>query len=154
MSIEKYKTDPTNSIGYALKQAQHAMRIRMDEQLRKYGLSAPKYAVLAAVEQTEGVSNADLARHAFVTPQSMQGILSLMEKEQLIIRQPHKTNKRIQTTYLTDKARTVLIEAHKIAMESEQLAIDALSPDNPEKFKKQLLRCVDFLRKRNETDLS
>lgn len=147
MSIEEYMSDPMNSIGYALKQAQHAMRIRMDAQLREYGLSASKYAVLAALENVEGLSNADLARLAFVTPQTMQGILSLMEKDQIIKRVPHETNKRIQATYLTNKARRILVEAHKIAMESEQAAIDAISPDDPEKFKKQLLKCVESLRK-------
>lgn len=146
MSIEKYKSDPIQSIGYALKQAQHAMRTRMDAQLREYGLSVPKYSVMAALEKAEGMSNADLARRAFVTPQSMQGILSLMEKDGLIKRQPHKTNKRIQTTYLTDKARQLLGEAHQIAMESEQAAIDAISPDDPIKFRNQLLKIVESLR--------
>src|SRR5277367_4602784 len=62
-------------LGYALKRAQHALRVRMDEVLRPLGLTTAQYAVICVIEQEAGISNAGLARAAFVTPQTMTGIL-------------------------------------------------------------------------------
>lgn len=45
------------AVGYLLKRAQHALRTRMDAELRNHELTAPTYAVLAAVERTPGISN-------------------------------------------------------------------------------------------------
>lgn len=57
----------------------------MDEALRSLGLTAPQYAVLSAVELEAGISNARLARAAFVTPQTVQGILANLERQGLLI---------------------------------------------------------------------
>jgi DNA-binding MarR family transcriptional regulator len=59
-------------LGYALKRAQHALRVSMDEVLRPLGLTTPQYAVLCAIEADPGISNASLARAAFVTAQTMR----------------------------------------------------------------------------------
>jgi DNA-binding MarR family transcriptional regulator len=65
-------------LGYALKRAQHMLRLRMDEELRPLSLTTPQYAVLCAIDAEAGISNARLARAAFVTAQTMQGVLSNM----------------------------------------------------------------------------
>jgi len=44
----------------------------------------PQNAVLLEIAGNPRVSNADLARAAFVTPQTMQGILVNLEREGLI----------------------------------------------------------------------
>ena len=75
------KTKPANHpqahrLGYMLKRAQHALRMSMDELLEPIGVTVPQYNVLSAVELQPGISNAALARGAFVTAQSMQGIVA------------------------------------------------------------------------------
>ena len=68
-------------LGYVLKRAQHALRIRMDEALLPLALTTPQYSVLSAVELAPGISNAALARAAFVTAQTMQGIVTNLERD-------------------------------------------------------------------------
>ena len=60
--------DPYATIGFALKQAQQALRTRLDAELSEIGLTTPQYAVLAFLDVEAGASNAALARRAFVTP--------------------------------------------------------------------------------------
>ena len=62
-------------IGYNLKITQHRLRQRLDAELARLGITAPQNAVLLAVAGNPRISNAELARAAFVTPQTMQGIL-------------------------------------------------------------------------------
>lgn len=118
---------PHETLGYALKRAQHAMRQNMDRQLKDLGLSAPQYSVLASVEREPGVSNAKLARLAFVTPQTMQAMLVKLEHAGLIARAPDAEHGRIQQTTLTPHGSKTLGLAHAAAFKSEQIARAAAS---------------------------
>jgi DNA-binding MarR family transcriptional regulator len=64
------------SVGYALKRAQHALHSTMDAELRDYGLSVSQYACLEILAARPHISNADLARDAFVSRQAMHQLLS------------------------------------------------------------------------------
>lgn len=88
-------------LGYALKRAQHALRMSMDEALRPLALTTPQYAVLCAVEAEPGLSNARLARAAFVTPQTMQGVLANLERAGLLHRRPDPHHGRVLCSELT-----------------------------------------------------
>lgn len=120
---------PHETVGYALKRAQQAMRLHMDRQLKEIGLNAPQYSVLCSLEDEPGASNARLARRAFVTPQTMQSMLVKLETAGLIERCPDAEHGRIQHTLLTAKGYSVLAEAHLAAQRSEQLARSAAGPD-------------------------
>lgn len=120
---------PHETLGYALKRAQHAMRLHMDRQLKDLGLNAPQYSVLASLEAEPGASNARLARRAFVTPQTMQALLVKLEQSGLIERRPDPEHGRILRTELTEKGRSSLARAHLAAQNSERLAQEAASAD-------------------------
>jgi primosomal replication protein N len=69
--------------------AQHALKMSMDELLEPIGIPVPQYNVLSAVQLQPGISNAALARGAFVAAQSMQGIVANLERIGLLRRKPH-----------------------------------------------------------------
>src|ERR1700688_4162060 len=111
MSSRKVKSsmsDPYATIGFALKQAQQALRTHLDAGLREIGLTTPQYAVLGFLSVEAGASNAELARRAFVTPQTMQAILVALERSGFIARTPHPDHGRVQTTDLTALGRGAL----------------------------------------------
>jgi DNA-binding MarR family transcriptional regulator len=120
---------PHETLGYALKRAQQAMRLHMDRQLKEIGLNAPQYSVLASLEDEPGASNARLARRAFVTPQTMQAMLVNLEQSGLIERRPDSEHGRIQRTELTEKGSSSLAQAHLAVQKSERLAREASTPD-------------------------
>lgn len=120
---------PHQTVGYALKRAQQAMRLHMDRQLRDLGLSAPQYNVLCSLAEEPGASNARLARRAFVTPQTMQAMLVKLEDIGMITRSADERHGRIQRTLLTAAGHSVLQRAHLAVQISERLARNAASPD-------------------------
>lgn len=132
-------------LGYALKRAQHAFRTRMDEGLRPLGLSAAQYAMLSAIELEPGLSNAALARAAFVTPQTMQGILANVERGGLVARTADPAHGRILRTALTARGRTVLARAHRVAEGLEAVMITAVGRAEAERLAGSLTRCADGL---------
>jgi DNA-binding MarR family transcriptional regulator len=103
------------NLGYLLKRAQQAFRARMDAALRPLGITAPQYAVLSSLAIEPGISNADLARVAFVTPQTMIGIVANLERLKLIARAAAPDHGRILKGHLTEQGRGVLAKAHRLA---------------------------------------
>ncbi|QIB33140.1 MarR family winged helix-turn-helix transcriptional regulator [Ancylobacter pratisalsi] len=138
--------DPYATIGFALKQAQQALRNRMDSGLREIGLTTPQYAVLAFLEVEAGASNAMLARRAFVTPQTMQAILVALERAGFIARTPHAEHGRVQSTELTASGRGVLEAASAIVADAEARLRNAVAPLDPPAVTAMLLRLAEALR--------
>ncbi len=138
--------DPYETIGFALKQAQQALRTRLDSGLRQIELTTPQYAVLTFLESDPGASNAALARRAYVTPQTMQAILVTLERAGLIARTPHPELGRVQTTELTINGRKTLEAATGIVAEAEARLRNASAPLDPQMVTAMLRRLADALR--------
>lgn len=138
--------DPYATIGFALKQAQQALRTRMDAELRQIGLTTPQYAVLAYLKVEPGASNAALARQAFITPQTMQAILVTLDKAGFIRRTPHPDHGRVQKTELTPTGDRALAAASAIVAEAEKRLVDAAAPLDPQLVATMLIRLANALR--------
>ncbi len=135
----------TQRFGYILKRAQHALRTRMDDELRAYELTAPQYAVLLTVDLEPGISNAALAKSAFITPQSMQGIIATLEKRELLERAPDPNHGRILMTHLTANGQETLSEANKAVMRVEKLMMGSVTKSDEKRVSKTLLTCIENL---------
>ncbi|MDH0866901.1 MarR family transcriptional regulator [Mitsuaria sp. GD03876] len=138
--------DPYATIGYALKQAQQALRTRMDAGLREIGLTTPQYAVLNYLKDEPGASNAALARRAFVTPQTMQAILVALERAGFIARTAHPEHGRVQQTELTKAGRQALQAATGIVADAERQLREAAAPLDPKTVAAVLMRFAEALR--------
>ena len=137
--------DVTRRVGYHLKQAQNALRTRMDTALRPLGITSPQYAVLAGIADEPGVSNAALARRAFVTPQTMQGVVANLEKAGLLSRSEHPTHGRILRAELTKAGGAVLRRAHGVVADVEQAMLTGMSAADKAKLALLLGACAENL---------
>ncbi len=132
-------------IGYSLKIAQHRLRQRLEAELKGAGVSAAQNAVLLAISNDPRISNASLARAAFVTPQSMQGMLVTLERDGFITRTPHPEHGRIIMTELTEKGLKAA-EAGIVASEAvERQMLSDLTQDEANTLAALLSRCADAL---------
>jgi DNA-binding MarR family transcriptional regulator len=113
-------TTTTQRLGYLLKRAQNAFRTRMDRALDEIGLTTSQYAVLAALEEEPGLSNADLARRSFVTPQTMIRIVTALEERSLLTRHARSDNARVRAAAVTDEGRRLLRTAHLVVAQIER----------------------------------
>ena len=138
--------DPFATIGFTLKLAQQALRTHLDAVLQQIGLTTSQYAVLTFLEVEPGASNAALARRAFVTPQTMQGIVVALERSGFIVRTPHRDHGRVQTTELSAGGREVLRAASRIVADAEARLRDASAPLDAQAVIAMLLRLAEALR--------
>ena len=131
-------------VGYRLKRAQQSLRTAMDAALRPV-LTTAQYATLSALEDTDVVSGAELARRCFVTPQTMNGILVGLEAAGLVERVPHPEHGRVLDTHLTAAGRKALRDAHRVVLAIEERMLRGLSPKKRHRLAESLQRCAENL---------
>ena len=132
-------------LGYKLKKTQHALRLHMDEALRALDLTTPQYAVLAQLELKPGISNAALARSAFITAQTMHGIVSNLEKRGLIQRKNDASHGRILCTELTDQGHKIVAQAHDMIRAVEARMLATVGEEHKALLEKLLVECFNNL---------
>jgi DNA-binding MarR family transcriptional regulator len=135
----------TDWVGYNLKITQHRLRQRLEAELAQVGITAPQNAVLLAVSGNPRISNADLARAAFVTPQTMQAILVNLERGGLIMRSPHPEHGRVIMTELTAAGKQAVADGAKAADAVERQLLSKLSAQEAKLLCDLLKRCAAAL---------
>jgi DNA-binding MarR family transcriptional regulator len=97
--------------GYTIKQVQQQIHTAMEDVLRPLSLSLSQYNVLKSLEASSHATGAELARKAFITPQTMHTILTTMERKNLIVRTAISGNTKSFNISKTDKGGIVLNDA-------------------------------------------
>src|ERR1700722_532458 len=135
----------TARVGYLIKRAQSALHDAMVDALRPYGLTVTQFAVLTALDEEPGLSNADLARRAFVTPQSMHAVLQELERRQFVVRRSHPQHQRVLQAELTEGGRRTLKSANKSVNAVEEQMLCNLSNPARSRLAGALFSCIDSL---------
>lgn len=130
---------------YLLKQAQAAAHAALTAALREHGATVAHYGVLAFLDEQPGLSNADLARQALVTPQSMNQVLRELEEKGWVTRRPHPGHGRIRPAGLTRDGRTVLRACQRAAGAIEEQMLARLSRADRRRLATALRACADAL---------
>ena len=104
---------------YVVGRVDRAIRRELDARLRPFELTSPQYTALSVLSARSGLSNAQLARRCYVTPQSMSETILMLERRGLIRRAPDHLNKRILRTVLTTNGQDVLRACDAAADEVE-----------------------------------
>lgn len=139
------KANPFDTIGYLLKRTQQALRNKMDDELRPLGLTVSQYVALSVLERETGLSNAELSRRCFVTPQTMHQILVGMEKSSLLERTAHPEHGRIQHVKLSSKGQSMLRQAHAHVAAVEKRMVADLNQAEKVRLRKILVKCSEAL---------
>jgi DNA-binding MarR family transcriptional regulator len=95
-------------ISYVIARLERAVRREIGRLVGPRGLSVAQYTTLSILRSRSGLSNAQLARRLWVTPQSMNEVISALERMGLIERVPDAGNRRILRTALTPVGREIL----------------------------------------------
>jgi DNA-binding MarR family transcriptional regulator len=93
---------------YLVKQVELAIRSHLDDLLRPAGLTALQYTALTVLERHPDMSSAQLARHSFVTAQSMADMITALEGRGLIERHRDQADRRRLVVALTAGGRELL----------------------------------------------
>ena len=115
-------------LGYLLRQAQHAFATEMEHRLQPHGLTRPQFGVLSVLVADPGLSAADLARAAMVTPQAINLLVSALERDGLLRREPHPTHGRVLRLFATDEGAKRVADAYPTVIDLEDQISEDLTP--------------------------
>ncbi len=100
---------------YFLNQANHAVRTRLEASLAAHQMTGIQYTVLSVIGSRDGLSSAELSRRFFVTPQTMNELISGLQRRNLITRKEDPANRRILRMSLTEEGRNMLDACDAVA---------------------------------------
>jgi DNA-binding MarR family transcriptional regulator len=98
------------SLIYVVGRVNQGIRREMRTRLAQWSLSVQEYTTLSVLGSRPGLSNAQLARRALVTPQSMIEILGKLERRGLLQREVDPDHGRILRAELTTAGSDLLRE--------------------------------------------
>jgi DNA-binding MarR family transcriptional regulator len=114
-------------LGYLLRQASAAYRLRMERALSDLGVTPPQFAVLTMLSAYPGISNADVARLSFLTPQTVSVIVANLARSGAVARRPHAVHGRIRHIDVTETGRALLARCRRRVQDIEQRVVTGLS---------------------------
>lgn len=114
-------------LGYLLRQAANLHQNRLGRALVDLSVTPAQFTVLTMIAAYPGASNADIARLAVLTPQTVSLIINNLEKAGSVSRRPHAIHGRIIQLELTKDGRSLLSAARKRVHAVEQELADGLS---------------------------
>ncbi len=107
-------------LAYLLRQAQAAARLTLERALADLGVTPPQFVVLTMLKAYPGLSGADLARVALLTPQTVGVIIRNLERSGAIRKTPHPVHGRLLQWTLTRRGLTLLDKCRRHAMALER----------------------------------
>jgi DNA-binding MarR family transcriptional regulator len=130
---------------YLVGRIDRVVRRHINDAVKTRGLSVNQYTTLSVLDRRSGLSNAQLARRALVSPQSMNEVLLTLERRGLVRRRAHPEHGRILQTRLTAKGRRLLAACDTEVRQVEARMIGDLSPGEQAALRHGLLSGVRAL---------
>lgn len=133
------KRGQAGHIGYLLRQANAAHRLRMERALADLQVTMPQFLVLTMIKAYSGISNADIARLSLLTPQTVCVIAANLERAALIDRRRDDFHGRIQHLEITSRGAKLLAQCRKRVQKIEQWLLKNLSAKEEQVIRRWLV---------------
>jgi DNA-binding MarR family transcriptional regulator len=124
---------PEPGICYAIARLQQRIFAGITERVAPYGVTALQFTTMSVLDRHGApLSTSQLARRAFMTPQSMSEVIHALEGKGLIKRNPHPNHRRTLPATLTAKGRRVLKASEEAVAEFEDSMLAGFTDDDRE----------------------
>jgi DNA-binding MarR family transcriptional regulator len=137
--------EPSARVGYLVYRVERRLRARLDDAVRAHGVTTTEYVALSVLRLRDGMSCAQLARWAFVTPQAMNVLIAGLEERRLVVRRPDPRHGRVRRVSVTRKGALVLDRCDRSMDRIEADMLCDLPHDSVEQLRTMLAACAHSL---------
>jgi DNA-binding MarR family transcriptional regulator len=130
---------------YVVGRLDRALRRELDHLLEPFGLTRNQYTALSVLRRSAGLSNAQLARRSYVTPQSMLAVIAALEAAGHIERAPSTSHRGVLLTRLTKRGQHKLKACDRAVDEMEQQMLADIPQERRSTLVAELMSCVRAL---------
>jgi DNA-binding MarR family transcriptional regulator len=135
------ESHPAPLLMYAIKQVELAVRAHLEDLLKPAGVTTLQYTALTVLERGGPQSAAGLARHSFVTAQSMADMVGVLTRKGLIKRTRDTTDKKRLLISLTAKGKRLLDTCREDVAALDQQMTGSLTARQRESLRRGLNEC-------------
>lgn len=132
-------------VAYLIYRLERRLRSRLNGAVTVEGITTTEYVTLSVLREREGLSSAQLARWAFVSPQAMNLVITSLERGGLVRRRPDPRHKRVLQASVTAKGIKVLERCELSMYEIEADMLQGLAPEALDSLRTTLLACARSL---------
>ncbi|MVA23936.1 MarR family transcriptional regulator [Agrobacterium vitis] len=129
------RQSPTYLVSQLAKEFARALQVRAEG----LGFSAGQFPILLELWEEQGLTQKQLLERVAVEQATMANTLSRMERDGLIERKPHPSDRRAQLVFLTDKGEGLRDQAISAACEADEALFHGFR-----RFEKELM--LEFIR--------
>jgi DNA-binding MarR family transcriptional regulator len=130
-------------VSYAVARLERLVFAGISERAAPHDLTTLQFTTMSVLSRHGApLSTSQLARRAFMTPQSMSEVIHALERKGLIERNPHPNHRRTLPATLTPKGRRVLAACEQAVSEFESTMLDGFSASDSAAFLEMLKAAV------------
>lgn len=116
---------------YLIKRIETEVTAKMNKALTEYDITLSQFILLNFVnDHADDLSSAQLSRRFNMTPQSMNEVVTTLQRKELIEKKVDADNKRVLRISLTEKGKETLILCNETIDSVEQELFGVLSGDD------------------------
>jgi DNA-binding MarR family transcriptional regulator len=136
---------PGQSVGFLLSQLGYETARRFGELMHEVHLEPRQFALMRAIEVSEGQSQNAVAESLHIPPSSMVAVIDDLQSRGLVERRPHPSDRRTHSLHLTADGKRLLKEATKLAVSFEAVVSKGLTGEQRLALIAQLSRIAENL---------
>jgi DNA-binding MarR family transcriptional regulator len=135
----------TPRVAYLIYRVERRLRARLDEVVSAHGVTTTEYVTLSVLRDRDGLSSAQLARWAFVTPQAMNLVIAALERRGLVRRRVDPNHRRVRRASVTRRGLNVLERCDRSMDVIEADMLQDLDPGTVDTIRAALWSCAHSL---------
>lgn len=108
-----------DSAAYLASQMAKGFARSLQQRAARLGFSPGQFPILLELWSEDGLTQKQLLERIDIEQATMANTLSRMERDGLVARRPHPSDKRAQLVFLTNKAAAMQVEAIEAAMAAD-----------------------------------
>ena len=132
-------------VTYLVGRLNRVLRRRLGDALAAFKLSVPQYTTLSVLHARGNLSNAELAKRAFISPQAMNEVIQGLEARKLVTRQASASHGRIVQLLLTPRGLKVMHDCDAAVHRLEQAMLSGLPVLEKKMLAGALMACAHAL---------
>jgi DNA-binding MarR family transcriptional regulator len=130
------------SLGYLVNRVARAFAGRLATDLRPHGVAIGQWAVLLHLWSTDAMTQAELARRVAIEQPTMVRTIDRMERDGLVTRTPHPSDRRASRITLTERGHKLRDELIPLAAKVNREATASLTADEVATLRRLLAKLL------------
>jgi DNA-binding MarR family transcriptional regulator len=140
------RSDPARPrVTYLVGRLNRILRRRLTGALAPFEVSVPQYTTLSVLHARGHLSNAELAKRAFISPQAMNEVIQGLEARKLVTRRASASHGRIVQLLLTQRGLDLMHECDAAVHRLEQAMLSGLTGLEKKALPSTLAACAHAL---------